>query len=290
MHKLRPLLKRLFTPITIMLVPHSRSTSLSFSMPSALFGLLLVFVCLGIVYTVSLSSHVLDYYVMKKEHSYMSGQFKSIQATIRSLKASEVELKQLISQGSRKKVLNAVKQEENDGSINVEELKRQISESMESVADIKKYLAKEQNTYRATPLGWPVDGKFSSGFGMRIHPQTGEKKFHSGVDFSAPNGTPIHVTADGIVSFADWSKGNGKIVVVEHGHGYTTVYAHNSRIDVKPGQTVKRGQVIGTTGATGNATGPHVHYEVWKDGIYVNPSKFIGEQLHKNHPEDQDAS
>ncbi len=289
MHKLRPLLKRLFTPITIMLVPHSNSTSLNFKMPSALFGLLLVFVCVGIVYTVSITIHVLDYYVMKKQYTYMNSQLQSMQTTIRSLKASEVEFKNLFSLGSKKKVLDAVKQENSDGSIDVEELKRQINESMKSVSEIKSYLAKEQNTYRATPQGWPVDGKLSSGFGMRIHPKFGGRKFHSGVDISAPNGAPVHATADGIISLAGWSAGSGKIVVVEHGHGYTSVYAHNSRIDVKAGQTVKRGQIISTTGATGNATGPHVHYEVWKDGIYVNPSQFLGDRLYKNS-EIQEAS
>jgi murein DD-endopeptidase MepM/ murein hydrolase activator NlpD len=276
MHKLRPLLKRLFTPITIMMVPHSRSASLSFKIPSAVLGLMFVFVGVGAVYTISLTVHLFDYYVMKQKYTYMSSQLQSMQTTVHSLKQSEVEFKRLFSLGSKKKVLDAVTQGNSDGSIDVEELKRQINESMKSVSEIKNYLAKEQNTYRATPQGWPVEGKFSSGFGMRIHPQTGMKQFHSGVDLSAPNGTPVHATADGIVSFADWSKGNGKIVVLEHGHGFTTVYAHNSRIDVKAGQTVKRGQVIAATGATGNATGPHVHYEVWKGGNYVNPTSFMG--------------
>jgi murein DD-endopeptidase MepM/ murein hydrolase activator NlpD len=258
-------------------------------MPSALFGLILIFVCVGIVYTISVTIHILDYYVMKKQYTYMNNQFQSMQTTIRSLKASEVEFKQLFSLGSRKKVLDVVKQEDSDGSIDVEELKHQISESMKSVSEIRSYLAKEQNTYRATPQGWPVEGKFSSGFGVRQHPRTGGKKFHSGIDFSAPNGTPVHVTADGIISFADWSKGNGKVVVVEHGHGFSTVYAHNNSNEVKAGQTVKRGQVIATTGATGNATGSHVHYEVWKDGNCVNPSRFVGERLYQN-PAVQDAS
>lgn len=283
MHKLRPLLKRLFTPITIMMIPHSRSSSLSFKIPSALLGVMAVLVGVGFVYTISLTVHLFDYYVMKQKYTYMSSQFESMQTTVHSLKQSELEFKRLFSLGSKKKVLDAVKQGNGDGSIDVEELKRQISESMKSVSEIKNYLAKEQNTYRATPQGWPVEGKFSSGFGMRIHPQTGLRQFHTGVDLSAPNGTPVHATADGVVSFADWSKGNGKIVVLEHGHGFTTVYAHNSRIDVKAGQTVKRGQVIAAAGATGNATGPHVHYEVWKGGNYVNPISFMGGRTNVQH-------
>ena len=278
MQKLKPLFKKLSTPITIMLVPHSRTGSLNFRMPSAVLGLLMVFACVGLVYTLSLTIHAIDYYMMKKKYADMSVQFQSMKTTIRSLKESEMEFKRLFSLGSRKKVLDAVTQDNSDGSINVEELKRQISESMKSVSEIKNYLAKEQDIYRATPQGLPVDGKLSSGFGMRIHPQTGLEQFHSGVDFSAPKGTPVHATADGVISIAAWSKGNGNVVVIEHGHGFSTVYAHNSRIDVKAGQTVKRGKIIAATGATGNATGPHVHYEVWREGRCVNPSSFTGER------------
>lgn len=277
MHKLRPLLKRLFTPITIMLVPHSNSASLNFKMPSAVFGLLLVFVCVGFVYTLSLSVHAVDYLVLKNKYAHMNGQLQSMQTTIRSLKESELEFKRIFSHGSKKGVLEAVTQENSGGSIDIDELKRQVSESMKSVSEIRGYLEKEQNIYRATPQGRPVEGRFSSGFGMRKHPQTGRQQFHSGVDFSAPRGTPVRATADGVVSLAGWSKGNGMVVVVEHGHGFSTVYAHNSRIDVKAGQTVKRGQAIAAAGATGNATGPHVHYEVWKGGRSVDPSSFIRE-------------
>lgn len=278
MQKLRPLLKKLSTPITIMLVPHSRTGSLNVNMPSAALGLLLVFACVGLVYTVSLTVHTIDYYVMKKKYADMSGQFQSMQTTLRSLKESELEFRRLFSLGSRKKVLDAVTTEKSDGSIDVEELKRQIGESMKSVSEIRNYLAKERDSYRATPLGMPVEGKLSSGFGMRIHPQTGREQFHSGIDLSAPGGTPVHATADGVVSLAEWSKGNGKVVVVEHGHGFSTVYAHNSRIDVKAGQTVRRGMTIAAVGATGNATGPHVHYEVWRNGRCVNPSSFVAER------------
>ena len=88
-------------------------------------------------------------------------------------------------------------------------------------------------------------------------------------------GTPLHATADGVVSFADRSAGNGNITVVEHGYGYSTVYAHNTKNLVRAGQTVKRGQVVAYAGSTGTSTGPHVHYEVWKKGQSVNPMPFV---------------
>jgi len=98
---------------------------------------------------------------------------------------------------------------------------------------------------------------------------------HTGIDITMPRGTALHATADGVVSFADRSGGNGNIVVIEHGHGLSTVYAHNTRNSVKAGQTVKRGEVIAYSGSTGVSTGPHVHYEVWRNGQSVNPAPFL---------------
>ncbi len=282
MHKFRPLLKKLLTPITIMLIPHSRTSSINFKIPTAVLGMMLVFVCIGIVYTISLTTHLVDYYLMKKKYAQMNGQIQSMQTTVRSLKQSEEEFKQLFSLKSKKQVLDAVKKDDSDGSIDLEELQRHINESLKSVAEIKRYLVKEKDLYRSTPSGWPVTGRISSGFGERIHPQTGKKQFHTGLDLSAASGTPVHATADGIVSVADRTNGSGNVLVIEHGHGFRTVYAHNSRLDVKVGQTVERGQIIASTGSTGNSTGPHVHYEVWKQGHYINPTAFILERTSKN--------
>lgn len=98
---------------------------------------------------------------------------------------------------------------------------------------------------------------------------------HTGIDITMPRGTPLHATADGVVSYSGRSSGNGNIVVIEHGHGMTTVYAHNSKNNVNPGQAVKRGEVIALSGSTGVSTGPHLHYEVWRNGQSVNPAPFL---------------
>lgn len=277
MQKLRPLLKKLFTPVTIMVIPHSRNSALNFKLPSVVLGLLVFLACVGIIYTASLTVHAVDYFVMKKQYTYLTGQFSSLQSSIRSIRESEAEFKKLFSLGTKTEVLDAAagKQKENDGNINIEELKKQVSQSMGTVTEIKRYLARELDRFRATPRGWPVDGKVTSIFGPRIHPQTGRQQFHYGVDLSAPTGTPVRATADGIVSFSGWSNGNGNVVVIEHGHGFSTVYAHNSKLEVKSGQMIKQGALIAATGATGNATGPHVHYEVWKNGKQVDPTSFL---------------
>lgn len=273
MYRLQPWLKKLSTPITIMLIPHTRTGTLNLKLPLALLGVLGLFALLGVVYTVSLTAHAVDYFVMKHKYTAMSGQFQSLQGTIQSLKQADAEFKRLLSGGSRKQVLDAVQPARNDGSVDLQELKRQIDASMKSVAGIRQYLAQQRDIHRATPQGWPVEGKLSSGFGMREHPMYGSQRFHSGVDLSAQRGTPVKATADGIVSVSGYGAGNGNVVVIEHGHGFSTVYAHNDTNLARVGQTVKRGEVVAQAGATGTATGVHVHYEVWRNGRPVNPAE-----------------
>lgn len=273
MRKFRMLMKKWTTPITIMLIPHSRSNSFRFKMPFLILASLVGFAGVGVIFTATMSYRLVDYYQTKRRLDYISGQFQEMRATMTALKESESQFKKLFSFSSKKQLF-AELGSENDGSINVEELKKQINSSMESVNEIRAYLAKQKDAYLVTPRGWPVDGRMTSGFGMREHPKYHTEKFHTGVDLSVPRGTPVHATADGIVSFASWSPGNGNIVVVEHGSGFSTVYAHNSKNLVKAGQTVRRGDVIANAGATGVTTGSHVHYEVWKNGQYVDPTGY----------------
>ncbi|MDA8083687.1 MAG: M23 family metallopeptidase, partial [Nitrospiraceae bacterium] len=161
------------------------------------------------------------------------------------------------------------------GSIDMENIKNQIKISMESIGEIKDYLGQQKNIYLSTPIGWPVAGHITSGFGERSDPRSGEPKFHSGLDIGAEPGSPVKATADGIVSFAGWSGGGGNLVVIEHGFGYSTYYAHNRLLAVKAGQKVRRGEIVSYVGSTGNSTGPHVHYEVWKEGRAIDPQKFL---------------
>lgn len=125
------------------------------------------------------------------------------------------------------------------------------------------------------PSLWPADGILRSSFGGRSDPFSGEGEFHTGIDISVPTGTPVHVTADGVVVSAGWSNGYGKLVVVDHGNGYQTYYAHLSRLLAVPGEEVSGGQVIAYSGSTGRATGPHIHYEVRLAGTPVNPYKYM---------------
>jgi murein DD-endopeptidase MepM/ murein hydrolase activator NlpD len=192
-----------------------------------------------------------------------------------SLRLAEEQFRKLFSLNSKREVLETFKIED-AGSLDMEALKKQINEKMESVTEIRKYVAEQKDLYLATPSVWPVRGQVSSGYGYREHPKFGDQKFHSGVDIIAPQGTPVKTTADGIVSYSGSSEGSGNTVVIEHGHGFSTAYAHNLRNLVRVGQRVKREDVIAITGSTGISTGPHVHYEIWKNGRHVNPKAYLG--------------
>jgi murein DD-endopeptidase MepM/ murein hydrolase activator NlpD len=120
----------------------------------------------------------------------------------------------------------------------------------------------------------------ASGFGYRTHPIYKTTHFHSGMDFSAPIGTPIYATGDGTVERADnTAQGYGNHVVINHGFGYKTLYGHMSRFNVRPGKKVKRGEIIGYIGSTGISTAPHLHYEVIKGGNKINPINYYYNDL-----------
>jgi len=157
-------------------------------------------------------------------------------------------------------------------------LNRQLyiqSKSFDEVVDLFK---DHDNMLQSIPAIQPVANKdlkyTASGYGMRIDPIYKTAKFHSGMDFSANIGTPVYATGDGVVKKAGWQSGYGKIIVINHGHGYETWYAHLNDYDVRVGQKVKRGEVIGEVGNTGKSTGPHLHYEVHVKGKVVNPVNY----------------
>lgn len=136
-------------------------------------------------------------------------------------------------------------------------------------------LSEKKSLLSCIPSLAPVNGWVTSGFGSRISPFTGQKVPHKGVDLASPIGTPIRAPADGVVIFSGAKAGFGNFVMIAHGNGVVSRYGHNAQNMVQPGQKIKRGEQIATVGMTGRTTGPHLHYEVLVNGIYVNPKKFI---------------
>ncbi len=145
----------------------------------------------------------------------------------------------------------------------------------ESFNNLLTHLEEKRYLRAHTPSIIPVQGWFISGFGYRIDPFTGQVRMHEGLDIAAPPGTPVISPADGVVKSVRTRKGFGLTLVVAHGYGFTTIYAHCQRIKVAVGARVKRGDIIAYVGNTGKSTGPHLHYEVRIAGVPVNPINYM---------------
>ncbi len=146
---------------------------------------------------------------------------------------------------------------------------------LEKFGEVEEALLKIEDRLRHTPSIWPAKGWLSRGFGMKHDPFTGYLQMHRGLDLANRTGTPIIATADGKISKIGRTTGLGKLIVIQHGYGFVTRYGHLSEIKVKRGQKVKRGDVVALMGSTGYSTGPHLHYEVIRNGKYYDPRKYI---------------
>jgi murein DD-endopeptidase MepM/ murein hydrolase activator NlpD len=157
----------------------------------------------------------------------------------------------------------------------VEQLRQEMIIREASLTTLRDTIAAKQARQAAMPTMWPGSGEITSGFGYRSSPWGWSREFHSGIDIANSWGTPIFATADGVVIFSGWDGGYGKIVIIDHGNGIQTAYAHNSAIHVTVGQHVSKGGLIADMGSTGASTGPHVHYEVRVNGERVNPLDYM---------------
>jgi murein DD-endopeptidase MepM/ murein hydrolase activator NlpD len=163
-------------------------------------------------------------------------------------------------------------------------LKKQLYIQTKSFDEVIELAKSKEKMLHCIPAIQPIKNKnltqVASGWGWRIHPIYKIRKFHYGMDFTAPTGTPIFATGDGVVTETSFSRlGLGNNIVINHGFGFRTVYAHLSRFKAKSGQRVKRGDIIGYVGSTGTSTGPHIHYEVLKDGKNVDPKDYFFKDL-----------
>jgi murein DD-endopeptidase MepM/ murein hydrolase activator NlpD len=200
-----------------------------------------------------------------------------------------------IPDSAREKAMASEAEQKLVESMGDDDLASSIAQSMSTLAnrmnyekksydDIDKMIAGKQLLLAATPAIQPVANKdltrVASGYGYRIDPIYKTTKFHAGLDFTAPQGTPIYATANGTIVVAGFTEGGyGNHVVINHGYGYETLYGHMFKVKAHVGQVVKRGEVIGYVGSTGKSTGPHCHYEVHKNGSPVDPIYFFYNDL-----------
>jgi murein DD-endopeptidase MepM/ murein hydrolase activator NlpD len=160
---------------------------------------------------------------------------------------------------------------------NLESLERRVNIQKLSFEELKQYYNENQELLKHIPAIKPINSAITSGFGMRMHPVYRFRRIHEGVDFRARIGTPIYATGDGVVVLSSRYSTYGLTIKIDHGFGFESLYAHLSAFEsgIRPGRRVSRGDLIGYTGNTGVVEGPHLHYEIYKDGRAVNPLDYM---------------
>ena len=220
-------------------------------------------------------------------HSYYTRQLGNLQAEAIRLKTLSNKLAEmsgldimtegltlLPSQGGISGQGDAVRITEFDDYL--AEIQTDFQHQYTSLAQIQDFLIREDNIKSAIPHGSPVKkGWVSSYYGYRIDPFSGKKTFHNGIDIAGKAGSKVSSVADGIVTWRGSRGGYGEMIEIDHGNGYQTRYAHNQRLIVDLGERIEKGQAIALMGSTGRSTGPHVHFEVLRDGKTINPADFL---------------
>jgi murein DD-endopeptidase MepM/ murein hydrolase activator NlpD len=278
MRIMRTLFKKMLGSVTIMVIPHDNLKVLNLKVPVV--GLLVpaFLATIGAGYLLCLAANGFEYkaqhHTMAEKVKFYSEQFYQWDSTVMALKSDEGEFRRLFALETKEEVLKNM-DTSFVGSLEIPDLIVELKKTIETVEEIKNYLRIQKDIYVATPRGYPVSGSVTSPYGKRTDPFSGNTVFHSGIDISCSPGSPIRATADGVVSFSGWTPTSGYVVVLEHGCGFSTVYAHNKANRVKVGHKVKREDIIGYVGSTGKSTGPHLHYEVWKDGKNVDVEQYL---------------
>ncbi|ALN87513.1 peptidase M23 family protein [Lysobacter capsici] len=195
---------------------------------------------------------------------------------IGQLQDGEFDFDKPVGVGGAGPVRDMAKPELNAG---MDKLASQFKASGEQLSVLESLLFNRQIDMNAVPSRAPIANSYiTSGFGGRADPFNGGAAFHKGIDFEADVGDPVLAVADGVVSYSGVRSGYGNVVEIDHGNGYVTRYAHNSRLLMKVGELVRAGQEIAKAGSSGRSTGAHVHFEVWESGRVVNPVKFLNQQ------------
>ncbi len=238
---------------------------------------------------------------MKDDYELLDKQVRELNTRLRELETRDNEVYRSIFEANpipdsaRAKQLEQKKEEQLVASLNDIQLARSIASSIKnltarmdaqkkSYGDIEGFIKNKEDLLASTPAIQPVSNadlkRLASGFGYRIDPIYKMTKFHAGLDFSAPQGTPVYASANGTISVAgNLGNGYGNHVVIRHGYGYETLYGHLYKIKARNGQKVKRGEIIGYVGSTGKSTGPHLHYEVHRNGVKVDPIYYFYNDL-----------
>lgn len=293
---------------TIILIPHNTTVPIriTFSLSFAAFLFLL---WSGLtIWAGYLASRHIDYWriragdkLVQLKVDYFAQEVKRTRELLDDIKEMDGKLRQLLKINSKQKIieqgaaggptaldnadlekllsnkLSEMTQKDIDRQIQA--TFKEFEQRMQSYIEINEYIDEKHSQYRATPNIWPTLGHITSRYGKRKSPRNRKIiEQHVGLDIANRKGTPIYTTADGIVKLAGWEGGYGKLVIIKHGYGYETRYAHHSKILVAAGDKVVRGQIIAYMGNTGTSTGNHVHYEVLLNGKTKNPYSYLSKR------------
>jgi len=289
--------------LTILLIPHDRSRPLRTSTSMGLIFSVLTLWMFSIAWSVVIVSREIDYREtaranreLREKAEYFAKSLAKERDLICELREMDTQLRGLLSMKNPNDIIElggiggpsiederslALVLQSGNGlskelfQMNLNELERESWERKQSFQEIGEFLAFKRTLSLATPSIWPSFGRVTSRYGWRYHPLTNRREFHFAVDIANLKGSPVRATADGRVVLAGWQGTYGRSVMIDHGHGFSTRYAHNSTILVKPGDKVKRGQLIALSGDTGIVTAPHLHYEVWYKGKPVDPLVYV---------------
>ena len=222
---------------------------------------------------------VANYNSLRREVDALRGRYQNLQKVVTQTNTQMASLQLFASEVS---VAYGIKQRlEGPADISAEgRLAPTFSETVQEYDYLRSVTALHRTYGRrsrtaAQPSLWPITGQLLSPYGNRMDPFSGEGAYHTGVDIKAPTGTPVRSAADGVVRYAEHFGGYGRLVVIDHGNGVQTYYAHLSRLNVRPGQEIRGGEFVGAVGSSGRATAPHLHYEVRIGGTAVNPSRYL---------------
>lgn len=284
---------------TIMVIPHSNDSPLVFKLPITLLQLLGVLMLAVIMVSIGFATRYLDMTksldeldTLRQENIAKSGQIEQLAKETQILLDRFEEIRELEERlrkltgdealGQDDEALDNYLFASNRGITTLERANRSLAhinvhlpEQKDAMSDMVSDIEARNKLLSATPRGWPTNGRITSPFGNRRSPITGRIQHHTGIDIANSAGTPIYATADGTISVASYRGGWGNLIIIEHGYGFSTYYAHLSRIVVRPWERVTRGQLIGYMGSTGQSTGPHLHYEVRVRGNPVNPRNYM---------------
>jgi murein DD-endopeptidase MepM/ murein hydrolase activator NlpD len=287
---------------TLVLVPHAKARFRKFSVSvrllkwcSGIAGVSALAMALILVHYFRLRIDSMELKRLKTENITLRTRTEEYEANTGRLKAKVQQLEQIVTKlGVMAGVERAIPDDKvgGVGGVSSEDLDTPVAAAKldagsllqmdstlakltERSQQLESYYRDQKVLLASTPSVWPVRGYLSAGFGNRLDPFTGQKDFHPGLDISTPQGTKVTAPADGVVISCAEKGGYGNAIVIDHGYDVVTRYGHLSGYNVKPGQRVKRGEVIGFVGSTGRSTAPHLHYEVWVRDQAQNPIHYI---------------